>query len=146
MTCRKSLWEKGGLFAIYVDPTKCKGRGECVKVRGSHDALETAPNTAEMVEHYRKPYDEMRSLPESPPRLLAKNIPVAAMLKEDAAQLYVGGAGSCAWCGEATAIRMMLAITGEAYAKEDIGIVAAMGCNPVFGSTYPYNPYRVTWT
>ncbi|MBI3992520.1 MAG: thiamine pyrophosphate-binding protein, partial [Candidatus Lambdaproteobacteria bacterium] len=49
-------------------------------------------------------------------------------------------------CGEATAIRMLLAALGEAHAKEDIGIVAATGCNTVYGSTYPYNPYRVTWT
>ena len=138
--------EKGGLFAIYVDPTKCKGCGECVQVCGSHGALEMLVKTPEMVEHYRKLCGEMRSLPETPARFLAKNLPVDAMLKEDAAQLYVGGAGSCAGCGEATAIRMMLAITGEAYHRKDIGIVAATGCNTVFGSTYPYNPYRVTWT
>jgi pyruvate/2-oxoacid:ferredoxin oxidoreductase beta subunit len=27
-----------------------------------------------------------------------------------------------------------------------MGIVAATGCNTVFGSTYPYNPYLVPWT
>src|SRR4026209_844360 len=27
-----------------------------------------------------------------------------------------------------------------------MGIVAATGCNSVFGSTYPYNPFKVPWT
>jgi pyruvate/2-oxoacid:ferredoxin oxidoreductase beta subunit len=66
-------------------------------------------------------------------------------------------------CGEATAIRMMLAATSfvhdvqgrtsaagggmpGAAGESCAGIVAATGCNTVFGSTYPYNPYRVPWT
>ena len=59
---------------------------------------------------------------------------------------YVGGAGSCAGCGEATAIRMMVAATRQVHGPESMGIVAATGCNTVFGSTYPYNPYLVPWT
>ena len=31
--------QEGALFGIFVDPTKCKGCGECVEVCGSHDAL-----------------------------------------------------------------------------------------------------------
>jgi pyruvate/2-oxoacid:ferredoxin oxidoreductase beta subunit len=49
-------------------------------------------------------------------------------------------------CGEATALRMMLAATGFVYDKENIGMVAATGCNTVYTSTYPYNPYQVAWT
>jgi pyruvate ferredoxin oxidoreductase beta subunit len=49
-------------------------------------------------------------------------------------------------CGEATALRMMLAATGFLYGRENIGIVAATGCNTVYTSTYPYNPYLVSWT
>jgi pyruvate/2-oxoacid:ferredoxin oxidoreductase beta subunit len=49
-------------------------------------------------------------------------------------------------CGEATAIRMMLAATGFVHGAEAIGIVAATGCNTVYGSTYPYNPFLVPWT
>ena len=59
---------------------------------------------------------------------------------------YVGGAGSCAGCGEATAIRMMVAATRQVHGPESMGIVAATGCNTVFGSTYPFNPYLVPWT
>jgi pyruvate/2-oxoacid:ferredoxin oxidoreductase beta subunit len=41
---------------------------------------------------------------------------------------------------------MMLAATGFRYGAEDVGIVAATGCNTVYTSTYPYNPYLVPWT
>jgi pyruvate ferredoxin oxidoreductase beta subunit len=66
------------------------------------------------------------------------------MLKEQT-HVYVGGAGSCAGCGEGTALRMMCAATGAKYGDQ-WGIVAATGCNTVYTSTYPYNPYLVPWT
>ena len=40
---------------------------------------------------------------------------------------------------------MMCAATGCKYG-EQWGIVAATGCNTVYTSTYPYNPYLVPWT
>jgi pyruvate/2-oxoacid:ferredoxin oxidoreductase beta subunit/Pyruvate/2-oxoacid:ferredoxin oxidoreductase delta subunit len=138
--------ERGGLFAIYVDPSKCKGCGECVVVCGSHQALEMTAKDEALVERYRTRTRHMKALPETPPRFLSRHLAVDAMLSEKRALLYTGGGGSCAGCGEATAIRMMLATTGETYAREDIAIVAATGCNTVYGSTYPYNPYLVTWT
>jgi len=58
----------------------------------------------------------------------------------------VGGAGSCPGCGEATAVRMLVAATRQVHGPESMGIVAATGCNTVYGSTYPYNPYLVPWT
>ncbi len=66
------------------------------------------------------------------------------MLKEQT-HIYAGGAGSCAGCGEGTALRMMCAATGSKYGDQ-WGIVAATGCNTVYTSTYPYNPYLVPWT
>jgi pyruvate ferredoxin oxidoreductase beta subunit len=59
---------------------------------------------------------------------------------------FVGGAGSCSGCGEATAIRMLLAATRQDDGPTSMGIVAATGCNTVFGSTYPHNPFLVPWT
>jgi len=41
---------------------------------------------------------------------------------------------------------MMLAATGFVYGKDNIGMVAATGCNTVYTSTYPYNPYIIPWT
>jgi pyruvate ferredoxin oxidoreductase beta subunit len=58
---------------------------------------------------------------------------------------YVGGAGSCMGCGEASVIRQVMAATSEVVGN-NFGIVAATGCNTVYGSTYPYNPYLVPWT
>ena len=43
-------------------------------------------------------------------------------------------------------MRMMLAATGFVYGQENIGIVESTGCNTVYASTYPYNPYLVPWT
>jgi pyruvate/2-oxoacid:ferredoxin oxidoreductase beta subunit len=40
---------------------------------------------------------------------------------------------------------MLCAATGSKYG-EQWGIVAATGCNTVYTSTYPYNPYMVPWT
>jgi pyruvate/2-oxoacid:ferredoxin oxidoreductase beta subunit len=41
---------------------------------------------------------------------------------------------------------MMLAATGFVHGAERVGIVAATGCNTVYSSTYPYNPFLVPWT
>jgi len=40
----------------------------------------------------------------------------------------------------------MLAATGFVYGPESMAIVAATGCNTVYGSSYPYNPFLVPWT
>jgi pyruvate/2-oxoacid:ferredoxin oxidoreductase beta subunit len=41
---------------------------------------------------------------------------------------------------------MLVAATRQVHGPEGMGIVAATGCNTVFGSTYPFNPYLVPWT
>jgi pyruvate/2-oxoacid:ferredoxin oxidoreductase beta subunit len=84
-------------------------------------------------------------LPATPRRFLSEKALADLMLSDDA-WLYAGGAGSCMGCGEATAIRMLLAATGFTYGRDNIGLVAATGCNTVFGSTYPFNPFEVPWT
>jgi pyruvate/2-oxoacid:ferredoxin oxidoreductase beta subunit len=94
---------------------------------------------------YQKGIDLFRSLPPTPERYINEKVAVDMMLVEQS-MLYVGGAGSCAGCGEATAVRMWMAALGYKYGRENIGIVAATGCNTVYGSAYPYNPYLVPWT
>jgi pyruvate/2-oxoacid:ferredoxin oxidoreductase beta subunit len=84
-------------------------------------------------------------LPPTPPEYRNEKALADLMLGEDAIG-YVGGAGSCSGCGEATALRMMVAATRQVYGPQSMGIVAATGCNTVYGSTYPYNPYLVPWT
>jgi len=137
--------EEPGLFGIFVDPTKCKGCGECVEVCGTHEALEMRTKTPAWLAEESQDIALYRSLPETPAHFVEDRT-LADMMLTERANLYVGGAGSCMGCGEATAIRMMLAATGFVHGRESIGIVAATGCNTVYGATYPYNPYLVTWT
>ena len=147
-----------GAFGIFVDPGHCKGCGECVEVCSAlgHNALfmldkvaaeapraEAAPEST--LDRFRRDMAFFRSLPVSPKEYRNDKALADLMLGEDAIG-YVGGAGSCAGCGEATAVRMLLAGTRQVHGPESMGIVAATGCNTVFGSTYPFNPYRVPWT
>lgn len=135
----------GGKFGIFIDPTKCKGCAECVDACGDHNALRMVRKSDKPLEWYRRAFDFYRSMPETPARFINEKA-LADMMLAERSLLYVGGAGSCMGCGEATALRMMLAATGFLYGQDKIGIVAATGCNTVYTSTYPYNPYRVSWT
>ena len=138
--------ESGGLFGIFVDPDKCKGCGECVIACGSHQALKmvTKKGNGDLA-GYDLAMDLFHHLPETPARFLNEKS-VGDMMLAGRSLLYAGGAGSCMGCGEATAIRLMLAATGFVYGADQIGIVAATGCNTVYGSTYPFNPFAVPWT
>ncbi len=136
---------QGGKFGIFIDPTKCKGCAECVDACGDHNALKMIAKNDENMEWYKSAFTFYRSMPETPKKYINEKA-LADMMLAERSLLYVGGAGSCMGCGEATALRMMLAATGFVYGKDNIGIVAATGCNTVYTSTYPYNPYQVAWT
>ncbi len=135
----------GGKFGIFIDPSKCKGCAECVDACGDHNALKMIHKDDHNVEWYRSAFQFYRTLPETPKKFINEKA-LSDMMLAERSLLYVGGAGSCMGCGEATALRMMLAATGFVYGRENIGIVAATGCNTVYTSTYPYNPYLVPWT
>ena len=137
--------ELAAMFGIFVDPTKCKGCGECVEVCGTHDALRMVQKDEALLEDAARSFAVYGALPETPAECINEKSLGDFMLAERA-QLYTGGAGSCMGCGEATALRMMLAATGFVHGRENIGIVNATGCSSVYVSTYPYNPYLVTWT
>ena len=140
---QKRKGNEGGEFSIFIDPTKCKGCAECVTVCGSRNALKMVTKTDGMVTDIQADFDFYRALPKTPAEYMTK-APADIMLNDDSL-IYVGGAGSCAGCGEGTAIRMMTAAAGHLYGKENMGILAATGCNTVYTSTYPFNPYQVTW-
>jgi pyruvate/2-oxoacid:ferredoxin oxidoreductase beta subunit/Fe-S-cluster-containing hydrogenase component 2 len=140
-------------FGIFIEPTHCKGCAECVEVCAAlgHDALSMA-DKADSDESGETVLDRsfrdmrfFRSLPPTPLAYRNEKALADLMLGEHAIG-YVGGAGSCAGCGEASAIRMMVAATRQVHGPDSMGIVAATGCNSVFGSTYPFNPYLVPWT
>jgi len=134
---------EGGMFSIIIDPSKCKGCAECVTVCDDL-ALEMIQKTEEDMTTIRKSHRYFKEMGPSDERYVNDNLLIDMMLKEQT-HVYVGGAGSCAGCGEGTALRMMCAATGAKYGS-DWGIVAATGCNTVYTSTYPYNPYLVPWT
>jgi pyruvate/2-oxoacid:ferredoxin oxidoreductase beta subunit/Pyruvate/2-oxoacid:ferredoxin oxidoreductase delta subunit len=142
-----------GAFGIFVDPVHCKGCAECVEVCAAlgHDALIMIDKVADepagegTLERYTRDMRFFRTLPPTP-EIYRNDKALADLLLGEDAIGYLGGAGSCAGCGEATAIRQMVAATRQINGPESMGIVAATGCNTVFGSTYPFNPYLVPWT
>ena len=136
--------EEGGLFGIFIDPTKCKGCAECVEACGDHQALSMIPKTDSSLKQFQDTFDFYNRLPDTPKRFINDRLLTDMMLSPDSL-LYVGGAGSCMGCGEATALRMMVAATGFVHGPENIGMVASTGCNTVYTSTYPYNPYTIPW-
>lgn len=142
-----------GAFGIFVDPVHCKGCAECVEVCAAlgHDALimidkvDQEPSGESTLERFSRDMRLFRALPPTP-AVYRNDKALADLLLGEHAIGYVGGAGSCAGCGEATAIRQMVAATRQVYGPQAMGIVAATGCNSVYGATYPYNPYLVPWT
>ena len=135
---------EGALFGIFIDPTKCKGCGECVEVCGEHRALRMIKKTPDNLPNFFRIWDLHNALPATPEGYISPKIPVDIMLKPSSLQ-YVGGAGSSMGCGEASVIRQVMAATHEKVGDK-YGFVAATGCNTVYGSTYPYNPFTVPWT
>ncbi len=135
--------QEGGRFAIIIDPSKCKGCAECVTVCDD-DALKMVNKTDPLMKDIRKSHRLFKQFGPSDERYINDNLLIDMMLKEKT-HIYVGGAGSCAGCGEGTALRMLCAATGAKYGDQ-WGIIAATGCNTVYTSTYPYNPYLVPWT
>ena len=140
-------------FGLFVDPVHCKGCGECVAVCTAlgHDALRMIdkeperPQREATLTRYARDMRFYRTLPPTPVEYRNEKTLADLMLGESAFG-YVGGAGSCSGCGEATAIRMLVAATRQTYGPQGMGVVASTGCNTVFGSTYPYNPFLVPWT
>jgi pyruvate/2-oxoacid:ferredoxin oxidoreductase beta subunit/NAD-dependent dihydropyrimidine dehydrogenase PreA subunit len=133
----------GGMFQIIIDPSKCKGCAECVTVCDD-DALKMITKTDEVMTTARKSHRYFKNIGPSNNKYISDSLLIDMMLKEET-HIYVGGAGSCAGCGEGTALRMMCSATGSKYGDQ-WGLVAATGCNTVYTSTYPYNPYLVPWT
>lgn len=133
-----------GYFGIFIDPTKCKGCAECVQVCDDQ-ALRMIRKTDTNMPVIREKFDHFRSLGPTSRDYINDKV-LADMMLADSALQYVGGAGSCAGCGEATVLRMFIAATCFKYGPENVGLIAATGCNTVYTSTYPYNPYRLPWS
>ncbi|MFQ5829466.1 MAG: thiamine pyrophosphate-dependent enzyme [Candidatus Methylomirabilia bacterium] len=139
---------EGAMFGIFVDPTKCKGCAECVEVCADlgYHALRMVRKDETTLASYRRTFTFFRKVEPTPAPYINERALADMMLAEESALLYLGGAGSCMGCGEATAIRMMVAATGFVHGADGLAIVAATGCNTVYCSTYPFNPFLVPWT
>ncbi|MBI2847368.1 MAG: thiamine pyrophosphate-binding protein [Chloroflexi bacterium] len=137
--------EEPGFFGIFIDPTKCKGCAECVAECGERNALSMITKDHGNILRYRSDFTFFKKLPQTPEKYIYEKS-LADMMLADRSLLYVGGAGSCMGCGEATSLRMLLTATGFVHGPNSIAIVAATGCNTVFAATYPYNSYKVPWT
>jgi hypothetical protein len=123
-----------------------------VCVAQGHDALSMMEKCENEIiggevtlDRYRRDIAFFKSLPPTPIEYRNEKALADLMLGENAWG-FVGGAGSCSGCGEGTVVRMLMAATLQVYGPESMGIVAETGCNSVFGSTYPYNPFTVPWT
>jgi pyruvate/2-oxoacid:ferredoxin oxidoreductase beta subunit/Pyruvate/2-oxoacid:ferredoxin oxidoreductase delta subunit len=145
---------EGADFGLFIDPAHCKGCAECVDVcvAQGHDALnmvekcDSEAGSGECtLDRYRRDISFLKSLPHTPVEYRNEKALADLMLGENAWG-FVGGAGSCSGCGEGTVVRMLMAATLQIYGPQGMGIVAETGCNSVFGSTYPYNPFTVPWT
>ncbi len=132
-----------GYFGIFIDPTKCKGCAECVQVCDDN-ALRMIKKTDVNMPLFREKFDHFRSRGPTPPEYINEKV-LADMMLADSSLQYVGGAGSCAGCGEASVLRMFIAATCFKHGPENVGLIAATGCNTVYTSTYPYNPYTLPW-
>ncbi len=139
----KKKFGDGGLFQIMIDPSKCKGCAECVTVCDDQ-ALKMVNKTDDVMHRTRKSHRYFKNLGPSNKKYISDNLLIDMMLHEHTL-IYTGGAGSCAGCGEGTALRMLCAATGYRYGDQ-WGMIAATGCNTVYTSTYPYNPYLIPWT
>jgi pyruvate/2-oxoacid:ferredoxin oxidoreductase beta subunit/Pyruvate/2-oxoacid:ferredoxin oxidoreductase delta subunit len=144
---------EGADFGLFIDPYHCKGCAECVDVcvAQGHDALAMvekcdAEATGECtLDRYRRDIAFYKSLPPTPVEYRNEKVLADIMLGEHAFG-FVGGGGSCSGCGEGTLVRMVVAATLQTYGPQSMGVVAETGCNTVFASTYPYNPFTIPWT
>jgi pyruvate ferredoxin oxidoreductase beta subunit len=140
-------------FGIFIDPYHCKGCAECVDVcvAQGHNALvmsekcDCEPSGECTLDRYRRDISFFKSLPTTPVAYRNEKALADIMLGEHAFG-FVGGAGSCSGCGEGSVVRMVVAATLQTYGPQSMGVVAETGCNTVFASTYPYNPFTIPWT
>ena len=88
-------------------------------------------------------FDFIKTLPETEHDFIIDNESAQLMIMPGA-NLYTGGTSSCKGCNEEMAIKMMLAVTGNNYGKNNIGLIYASKCELFYSSTFPFNPFQVT--
>ena len=113
-------------FGLFVEPDPLQGlRRVCRGMLGArarrpvHDRQGRAatPDRASTIDRAATMIRFLRSLPPTPD-VYRNDKALADLMLGEHAFGYVGGAGSCAGCGEATAIRMMVAATRQVHGPD----------------------------
>jgi len=116
----------GGLFSIALDPWKCSGCLECVTVCAPA-ALEQREQNEDILEMLRDRFEAWTQLPNTSERFTqALSGPQAKRMVLDRDTYYstTGGHGACRGCGEATAVRLVIAASHALHQKERTAQIA----------------------
>ena len=110
----------GGLYSVVLDPWKCSGCLECMAVCSS-GALSQTVQTEAVLEKLQTRFEFLTKTANTPARFTGKlKGPNAKWLILDRENYYAttGGHGACRGCGEATAIRQVMAAAHAIHQKE----------------------------
>ncbi|MBB4266418.1 2-oxoacid:acceptor oxidoreductase family protein [Roseospira visakhapatnamensis] len=116
----------GGLFSVALDPWKCSGCLECVTVCAP-GALEQREQDEPLVEMLRDRFETWAELPNTASRFTGTLTGAQAkrlILDRDTYYSTTGGHGACRGCGEATAIRLVMAASHALHQKERTAQIA----------------------
>jgi pyruvate-ferredoxin/flavodoxin oxidoreductase len=110
----------GGLYAVALDPWKCSGCLACTTVCAAH-ALEPQEQDESVLTMLRDRFETWTRLPNTPDRFtetLTGTLAKRLILDRDTYYSTTGGHGACRGCGEATAIRQVIAASHALHRKE----------------------------
>jgi pyruvate-ferredoxin/flavodoxin oxidoreductase len=104
----------GGLFSITINPSTCKGCGECVQVCDD-DALRTVPQSDASVAELRARWDFWLDLPTTPQKYvrvddLEEGVGAleTILLDKSSYLAFSSGDGACLGCAEKTALHLFI--------------------------------------
>jgi pyruvate-ferredoxin/flavodoxin oxidoreductase len=109
----------GGLYSVVVDPWKCSGCLECTAVCGS-GALKQTEQDEELLERLQSRFEFLSKTANTPSRFTENQSGANAkrlILDRDNYYATTGGHGACRGCGEATAIRTIMAAAHSIHRK-----------------------------
>ena len=118
----------GAFFAADIDPQKCSGCMECIDVCGPGALVARAQDDA-FGEELARRFAFMNALPNAPQRFTGDATEAGGDVKRlfldrDNYYAMTGGHGACRGCGEATALRLVVAINHALAERRRTGHIA----------------------